>query len=867
MLRAWVGAHDLVCAQLLVGVRKHMSFFRRKHRRDGALPHGDHALARTTAAADSRFVPASGALAVPGPVPVPTSVPSSAPASNHTHTAPQDAFALNYPTPPPPPVSVLHRGTVRPAGLKADSRRRGFFARLSWRWRVLLVVPTLAAVSGAIVFASMLIYYTMMFPDPLSLQHKERAPVIRILAQDGSVLAQRGSAHGYVPLGMLPPHVTNAVIATEDRRFHDHWGVDLGGLMRAVLVNMRAGRFVQGGSTLTQQLAKNLFLTRERTLMRKLEELVLAAWLEVRLSKNDILELYLNRVYFGGGAYGIEAASQRYFGKSARALSIPEAAVIAGLLKAPSRYAPSAHPAAARKRGRVVVSNMFESGLLPEDAARKALGTHVVFAEQPATWRNTAFAYAVDYVLERMPGLIAGNHREIVVETTLDADLQKVAQDTVAETLRAEGRAMGAGQAALIILDAHGAIRAMIGGRSYAASQFNRAVTARRQPGSAFKPFVYLSALETGMTPDSTAYDLPLKVEGWAPRNGSGTYRGAVSLRYALAKSINTVAVRLNLDIGANRVAATAKRLGIRSELRPEPSLALGTSEVSVLDMAAAYAVFANGGHEVQPFAIRRVRTNTGRVLYARAGSQDKRIVSQRNIGAMNDMLNAALITGTGKRAGLPRHPSAGKTGTSQQFRDAWFAGYTAHMAGVVWVGNDTGARMKQVMGGNLPATIWHDVMLAAHRAKAPMALPGTARQPSLPIADAERYGAGDRQIEASLRDDADAEQRQLDALVAEAGDARDLVSPPAQPQWSQQQPAPNGAPSDDAYLGRANVTAAQRMPPVRDVLPWQSQPPNDDDLIARVLEALPIDEDEGRAQLARQPTAPPRGMMSLGAR
>ncbi len=598
----------------------------------------------------------------------------------------------------------------------------------SWKVRLFFGLPLALAALGGIAFGCMLVYYTMVFPDPLKLQHKERAPVIRILARDGSVLSKRGTAHDYMPLIMLPRHVIDAVVATEDRRFFSHWGFDPAGLLRATFANMRAGRFVQGGSTLTQQLAKNLFLSRERTIRRKLEELALATWLEVRLTKEDILELYLNRVYFGGGAYGIEAAAQRYYDKSARSLSIAEAAVIAGLLKAPSRYSPTASPTAARRRGRSVLNKMRLAKVITHQQYKNATADVVRFAKRKETSRRNAAAYAIDYILSRMPGLITGNHREIVVETTLDADLQKVSQDAVLKVLAGKAKEQRANQAALVLLDSDGSIRAMVGGRSHTESQFNRAVKARRQPGSAFKPFVYLAALENGLTPDSTTYDLPIKVDGWAPRNGSGTYQGAVSLRYALAKSINTVAVRLNQEVGSGRVIATAQRLGINSKLRPEPSLALGTSEVNLLELTGAYTVFANGGYPVEPFAIRRVRTNTGRVLYARLGAPTTPIVAVEHVGAMNDMLNAALVVGTGRRAGLPRHPAAGKTGTSQQFRDAWFVGYSAHMAAGVWLGNDNGRTMDKVMGGSFPAEIWRTVMMAAHEGKAPLALPGTLR-------------------------------------------------------------------------------------------------------------------------------------------
>ncbi len=414
----------------------------------------------------------------------------------------------------------------------------------------------------------MMVYYTVVFPNPMTLRNKERAPVVRVLARDGSVLAERGAAHDFMPLEFLPAHVQAAIVATEDRRFFQHYGVDPTGLIRAFFANLRAGRFAQGGSTLTQQLAKNLFLTTERTLARKLEELALALWLELRLSKADILELYLNRVYFGSGAYGIEAASQRYFHKSARALTLAEAAIMAGLLKAPSKYSPASSPGAARARGRVVLAKMADAGVISPAEQHRALDERIVFHAANAERKSTGVDYAVEFALDRLPPLVSGGHSEVIVETTLDAALQKRAGDLVAADLSGPGAALGASQAAIVVLDEEGGIRALIGGKDYNESQFNRAVKARRQPGSAFKPFVYLAALEAGMKPNSTSYDLPLSIGGWMPRNDNGQYVGEVSLRRGLAQSINTVAARLGQQVGVRKIIAAARRLGIQSDLR-----------------------------------------------------------------------------------------------------------------------------------------------------------------------------------------------------------------------------------------------------------------------------------------------------------
>ena len=605
---------------------------------------------------------------------------------------------------------------------------KGLFRRLPRKVRLLIVAPLALASATAAVVAGMMVYYTITFPDPLTLRHKERASVIRILARDGSSIGQRGGSQDYIPLDLLPHLVIDAVVATEDRRFKEHWGLDPVGLLRASFANMRAGRFAQGGSTLTQQLAKNLFLTPDRTMARKMEELVLAFWLEMRLSKTEILELYLNRVYFGGGAYGIEAAAQRFFDKSSRELTIAEAAVIAGLLKAPSKYSPTANPGAARARGRTVLNKMRDAGVITAEQEKKARAEIVQFASARQAGESSGAEYAVDYVVERLPALIGPGHTDLVVETTIDPDLQRRANDIVKKELVLQGSVLAANQAAAIVLDTEGGIRALVGGRSYAESQFNRAVRARRQPGSTFKPFVYLAALEGGLKPDSVAYDLPLSIQGWSPHNENGRYTGAVTLRHALAHSINTVAVRLILDMGPRRVSDVARRLGIKSPLRDEPSLALGTSEVSLLELASAYGAFGNGGHRIEPHAIRCVRMGSGRILYARTAPGSEQTISSQNVGAMSDMLNEAMIHGTGKRAAIPLHLAAGKTGTSQKFRDAWFVGYTAHLTAGVWVGNDNGAQMNKVRGGQLPAEIWRQIMQVAHARMAPLMLPGTSR-------------------------------------------------------------------------------------------------------------------------------------------
>ena len=596
--------------------------------------------------------------------------------------------------------------------------------RRRWYVKAMILAPVYAAALATILVSVQLIRYTIQFPDPHVLTVNEPGPALRILARDGSVIAERGDRLDFVALDRLPRHLVDAVIAIEDRRFFSHWGVDPAGLVRAMLANLRAGRAAQGGSTLTQQLAKNLFLSTERTLTRKLEEAVLALWLEVRLSKREILEIYLNRVYFGGGAYGVEAAAQRYFGKSARSVNVAESAVIAGLLKAPSRYSPFANPGYARARARVVIEAMKAARLISPVSAAVAARQSVHFAPPEVGRKPTGLEYAVDYVLDRMPPLASVSKRIVVVETTIDPDVQRRVQAVLSETLASEGGAARAEQGAAVVLDTSGGIRALVGGRSFAESQFNRAVKARRQPGSAFKPLVYVAALEHGFWPDTPVVDAPIEIGDWSPRNDDGRYRGPLTLTQALAHSVNTVAVRLQQQIGGDKVANVARRLGINSPLRPDASMALGTSEVGLLELSGAYGTLAAGGLAVDPFVVQRIRTTDGEVLFERSEPRPRMVVAPDTIGAINTMLNAAIVSGTGRRAAFPRHQAAGKTGTTQDFRDAWFVGYTAHLVAGVWIGNDDGSPMNHVTGGSLPARIWRSIMEPAHAALTPRSLP-----------------------------------------------------------------------------------------------------------------------------------------------
>jgi penicillin-binding protein 1A len=480
----------------------------------------------------------------------------------------------------------------------------------------------------------------------------------------------------------------------------------------------------QGGSTLTQQLAKNLFLTQERTLQRKLQEVELALWLERKHSKAEILELYLNRVYFGSGAYGVEAAAQRYFGKSAKNVTIAEAAMLAGLVKSPSRLAPNRNPEGAEQRAQIVLAAMADAKFITEAQAQASIG-HPSYNVKPVGAGTVN--YVADWIGEVLDDLIGQIDQNVVVETSIDPKLQSIAEASVIDELAAKSVKFNVSQGALVAMTPDGAVRAMVGGRNYAESQYNRAVTAKRQPGSAFKPFVYLTAIEAGLTPETIRQDAPLDVKGWKPENYSHQYFGAVTLTQALAMSLNTVAVRLGLEVGPKNVVRTAHRLGISSKLDANASIALGTSEVSVVELVGAYVPFANGGLGVSPHVVNRIRTAEGKVLYARSADQLGQVIEPRNVAAMNTMMQETLLSGTAHKAELPGWMAAGKTGTSQDFRDAWFIGYTSQLVTGVWLGNDDNSPTRRTTGGSLPVEVWSAFMKAALRGKPPTDLPNGA--------------------------------------------------------------------------------------------------------------------------------------------
>ncbi|MER9424100.1 penicillin-binding protein [Mesorhizobium sp. M0317] len=602
---------------------------------------------------------------------------------------------------------------------KRGKPRRGLFGVMArmFYWCFVLCIW------GGIAVAGIVVYYGAKMPAATTWSIPNRAPNIKIVSVDGQLLANRGMSGGEaVGLHEMSPYIPEAVIAIEDRRFYSHFGIDPIGLSRAMVTNVLGRRFSQGGSTLTQQLAKNLFLKPDRTLERKVQEVLLSLWLEHKHTKDQILEMYLNRVYFGSGAYGVEAASRRYFGKSARDVTLSEAALLAGLLKAPSRLSPARDPKAAEERSQLVLAAMRDEGKISAKELASAMSAPATRA--PSYWTGSE-NYVADTIMEELPDLIGDVRSDIVVDTTVDLNLQKLAEQSIRRLIDESGKKLNVSQGALVSIDNSGAVRAMVGGYDYSTSQFDRASEARRQPGSAFKPFVYMAALEAGRTPDSVRNDAPIKIGKWTPDNYGGKYFGKVTLATALAKSLNSVAAQLTMEVGPDAVVEAAHRMGIQSDLIANTSIALGTSEVTPLELTSAYVPFANGGYKPDIHFIRRITTTEGKVLYDDNGGSAPRVVKQNIVGMMNSMMTGTVEIGTARKAAFA-WPSAGKTGTSQNSRDAWFVGYTANLTTGVWFGNDDGTPMKKVTGGALPAQAWHEFMVAAHEGVPVRPLPGT---------------------------------------------------------------------------------------------------------------------------------------------
>jgi len=579
----------------------------------------------------------------------------------------------------------------------------------SWPYALIMLLAW-----GVIFGAIFLSRFLSGLPDVHNLLVSGPTRDVTILDDRGRLIARRGLVQGMtIKVADLPPYVPNAFIAIEDRRFRSHWGLDPIGMIRAGTRNMIAGHVVQGGSTLTQQLAKNLFLTPDRTFHRKVQEAELALSLEAHYSKDQILGLYLNRVYFGAGVFGIEAAAEKFFGKHASELSLTEAAMLAGSVKAPARYNPLVDPDASQNRAEMVLRAMQEAGFITAATRAKAQATSPRILRGSGTPDSGYFA---DWLLAHLDKYLGDSNEAVVVETSFDLQAQSMAEHAVTAALDQDGERVHAGQAALVAMSPDGAIRAMVGGRSYSQTSFNRATDAVRQPGSAFKPFVYLAAFEHGHTPDDIMHDGPVDIHGWKPTDFEGEYQGDIPLTQAFAESSNSVAAQLTAEVGPKVVAQTARRLGIATKLAEVSSLALGTSGVTPLDLTGAYASFANGGLGVTPFAVISIRTRTGHVIYQHKPSSRGAVMSPLNNAQMTRLMVETVTTGTGKAARLEERPTAGKTGTTQDFHDAWFVGFTADLVCGVWLGNDNSAPMKKATGGGVPAHIFHDFMEAAEQ-------------------------------------------------------------------------------------------------------------------------------------------------------
>jgi penicillin-binding protein 1A len=616
-----------------------------------------------------------------------------------------DGDGLERPAPPSKPGPKSKDGTSR----------RGWLAGLVY-WTIVLAVWGVIAAMGVVV------WYAYDLPSVDKLSAIQRKPTLTLLDYKGRQIARLGDVYGEpVQVNQLPAHLPRAVVATEDRRFYSHFGVDPIGLARAMVTNLMAGRVVQGGSTISQQLAKNVFLTHQRTLKRKAQEVLLALWLEANFSKDQILTLYLNRVYLGAGAYGVDAAARRYFNKPATKVNLAEAAMLAGLLKAPTRLAPTRDLKAARNRAAVVLSNMVAAGYI-DAAVAKGAKARPASLRRPRSRNGPAARparYYADWVVDRLTDYLGPTERSLVITTTLDRDMQNAAEAAMAALFASVGKKRKIGQGALLAMTPNGAVRAMVGGRNYGKSQYNRATQARRQPGSAFKPVVFLAGLEAGLRPDSKFIDKPITVNGWSPKNYAGKYRGRITYAQALAFSSNSVAVQVLEKVGADEVVITARRLGLTTPIPRNPSIALGSAEVNLLQLTSVYATLANHGRGILAHGILEVRDNKGNVLYRRsradAFSGSGQVARPWHVNELGKMLAGAIRAGTGRNARIGR-PAAGKTGTSQDYRDAWFLGYTNQLATGVWLGNDNGAPMHRVTGGGAPARLWRDFMKLAHK-------------------------------------------------------------------------------------------------------------------------------------------------------
>jgi len=576
---------------------------------------------------------------------------------------------------------------------------------------------------------------------------------VTFLDRYGNPVGSRGIKHNdAIPLEDFPDNLIKATLATEDRRFYDHFGIDIAGTFRALVTNAQAGGVRQGGSSITQQLAKNLFLSNERTLERKINEAFLALWLESRLTKNEILKLYLDRAYMGGGTFGADGAAHFYFNKSVRDVTLAEAAMLAGLFKAPTRYAPHINLPAARARANVVLDNLVEAGFMTEG---QVFGARRNPASVVDRRDENSPNYFLDWAFDEMRKVVdtfprSYTERVFVVRTTIDMNVQRAAEETVENQLRQFGRDYHATQAATVVADLDGGVRAMVGGRDYGTSQFNRATDAMRQPGSSFKPYVYATALMNGFKPTSIVVDGPVCLGNWCPQNYGRSYSGSITLTTALTRSINVIPVKLSIAIGGNprnvwasakkgrqMIVETARKFGIVTPLPDTPSLPIGADEVTVLEHAVAYATFPNKGKAVTPHAILEVRTGMGDLVWRfdRDGPKPSQAIPASVAADMAGMMSHVVSEGTARRAQLDGIPAAGKTGTTNAYRDAWFVGYTGNFTCAVWYGNDDYSPTNRMTGGSLPAQTWHDIMMAAHQGVEIKEIPGVGPGRKLPQA------------------------------------------------------------------------------------------------------------------------------------
>jgi penicillin-binding protein 1A len=656
----------------------------------------------------------------------------------------------------------------------------------------------------------------------------------------GEIIGRRGILQDdAIPLSEVPPNVINAVLATEDARFYDHFGIDLQGLARAMVVNAQANEVVQGGSTLTQQLAKNLFLSPERSIKRKIHEAFMALWIESRLTKDQILKLYLDRSYLGGGAYGVEAASQYYFGKSVRDVNLAEAAVLGGLFKAPSNYAPHAKPEASQARTNVVLYRMLETGYISQGQLFEA-------RQNPARAIDRSETYVPDWYLDwaykQTLDILAEQKLTadyvIEVKTTIDLALQKQAQAIVNEMLDVEAPAYGAAQAALVSMRPDGALVAIVGGRDYAQSQFNRATDALRQPGSSFKAFVYMAALMNGFTPASAIYDAPISIGNWSPKNYTMKYAGKTNLTTALAHSYNTPPIRIMQAVGRKAIIDVAHAAGIRSNILAVPSLPLGTNEVTVLDLTTGYATFANGGQLARPFTVVEIRNPAGQVLYERdkVVGPAPQVLPADKVEELNGMLAQVILSGTGGRAKLGFTPQAGKTGTAQSYRDAWFIGYTGHLVTGVWFGNDDHSETKKMTGGSLPAMTWNRFMSVAEAGLEPAPIAGVPVEQSHldAFAELQRKAVAEAQIEPAPEDAA--------AAAAAVDVAATAPAPGTMTDGSPLDPAAGGGEPAASSRQEPDASVANVLKNVADLFEQQPVQKTRQQAERRAVEPPPVD-------------------------